>query len=250
MDTRQSKRVLPKFIITAILAVMVPWTGAAPATTADVGLITALTNNITYWNKAESGQPAPAQTFMKVRLGDNFKLPDHATLKVLYFNTGRQETWTGPCLVTAGDGASKAEGCSQPEVYMVSAKLANQIKTAPLPLPRSNLQFSGAIRTMGEGQVPEAKAVPQPTSGRKAEQEITQARKVYRQWRQKTSPEDFTPELYLLGVLAEHGRYQEMDRMITEMRGQNPRDPALLRLQTWVRAQMAQAKPFRKTRQD
>ena len=240
MDSPKLNRVSPKFIITAILALLALRAGAALAATADVGLITGLTNTVTYWNKAESGQPAPALTFMKVRSGDKFKLREHAVLNVLYFSTGRQETWAGPCLVTAGDGASEAEGCGQPEVHMVSAKLAGQIKVAPLPLPRSNLQFSGAIRTMGEGQISEAKKMPRAVSGQEAEPAITQARKVYRQWRQKTSPEDFTPDLYLLSVLAEYGCYREMDQMVTEMRDQDPGDPALQRLQTWVRTQMAQ----------
>ena len=253
MNAPKSERVSPKCIIPAVLALMSLWAAAALAAAPDVGMITGLKGEVTYWNEAEKGQPAAVQAFMKVRQGDRFKLAAHAVLNVLYFNTGRQETWQGPRRLTAGPGASEAEGGGQPKVEMVSAKLAGKIKAAPLPLPRSNLQFSGGIRTMGaQAQSPEATPAPQAVSGQKAKQEIAQARKVYREWRQKAEPEDFTPEMYLLSVLAEYGRYREMDQVITEMRGQNPGDSALKQLQTWVRAQMAQpsSQPSSRERQD
>jgi hypothetical protein len=248
-----SPKVSLKFSFPAVVAFLAMWAAAAQAVSPDVGMVTALNDGVTYWNKAEKGQPAAVQAFMKVRQGDRFKLSANAVLKVLYFNTGRQETWQGPRLLTAGPGASEAEGGGQPKVEMVSVKIAGKIKAAPLPLPRSNLQFSGVIRTMGaQRQRSEPKAAPQTVTGQKAEQEIAQARKVYREWRQKAEPADFTPEMYLLSVLAEHDRYREMDQTIAEMLVRKPGDPALKQLQIWVRTQMAQPppQPSSGTRQD
>jgi hypothetical protein len=253
MGARQFARFFPKFIVPAVWAFLTLGAVAALAASPDVGMITGLHGEVTYSNEAEKGQPAMAQAFMKIRQGDQFKLKGNAVLKVLYFNTGRQETWQGPQTVMAGPGSSEAKGGGQPQVEMVPAKLAGQIKAAPLPLPRSNFQFSGAIRTMGsQAQAPEPKPAPPAVIGPQAKQEIAQARKIYRGWRQKAGPEDFTPEMYLLSVLAEYGRYREMDQVITEMRVQKPGDSALKQLQEWVRTQMDQpsAKPSSRARQD
>lgn len=241
MNKRKSVKVSPRFIMTLILAVLLTGAGAALAATADVGMITGLTGKVTYWNQAEEGQPAPVQAFMKVRLGDKFKLPGNAVLKVLYFDTGRQETWTGPVLVTAGAGAGEAAGGGKPAVKMLPTKLTGKLKAAPLPLPRSNFQFAGVIRTMnGQCQTQRREPVVCP-SPEKARREIAYAHRAYRKWRQKAEATDFTPEMYLLSVLAEYGRYREMDRLIIQMRGAKPGDPALKQLQVWVQKQMAAA---------
>jgi hypothetical protein len=58
-----------------------------------VGLITGLSGAATYQNKAENHKPAKVQAFMKVRQGDYLKLPESASLTLLYFASGRQETW-------------------------------------------------------------------------------------------------------------------------------------------------------------
>ena len=45
---------------------------------------------------------------MKVRRGDHLKLPGAASLTLLYFASGRQETWRGPVTLRAGDTESTA----------------------------------------------------------------------------------------------------------------------------------------------
>jgi hypothetical protein len=239
MNGRDHTGAAAKFLLPAVLTFLVMWAAAALAAAADVGLVTGLTGEVSYWNEAEKGQPTQAEAFMKVRQGDRFKLSGNTVLKVLYFNTGRQETWKGPRLLTAGAGASEAEGGGEPTVEMLSAKIAHQIGTAPLPLPRSSLQYAGVIRTMGdERQPPSSGPAPRSPSPEEARRKIAGARKVYIEWRQRAAVADLTPEMYLLGILAEYGQYREMDRVLTRMLGQKPADPALIGLQTWVRTQI------------
>ncbi|MFI5355183.1 MAG: hypothetical protein ACHQX0_06190 [Desulfobaccales bacterium] len=216
------------------------WAAVALTAAVDVGLVTGLTGEVSYWNEAEKEQPARAEAFMKVRQGDRFKLSENGVLKVLYFNTGRQETWKGPRLLTAGAGASQAEGGGEPAVEMVSVKVARQMGTAPLPLPRSSLQYAGVIRTMGgDRQPPSGGPAPRSGSRDEAKREIAEAHKVYQEWRHRAEAADYAPEMYLLGILAENGQYREMDRLLTKMLGQKSGDPVLKGLQTWVRTQVA-----------
>ena len=239
MNGRDHTGAAAKFLLPAVLTFLVMWAAAALAAAADVGLVTGLTGEVSYWNEVEKGQPTRAEAFMKVRQGDRFKLSGNTVLKVLYFNTGRQETWKGPRLLTAGAGASQAEGGGEPTVEMLSAKIAHQIGTAPLPLPRSSLQYAGVIRTMGgERQPPSGGPAPRSASPEEAKREIAEAHKVYQEWRQRAEVADFAPEIYLLGILAENGQYREMDRLLTKMLGQKPADPVLKGLQTWVRTQV------------
>ena len=72
------------------------------ASAPDVGLVTGLSGEVTYANPAEKQIPAPAQAFLKIREGDQFKLAPGALLQLTYFASGRQETWHGP--VNRGGG--------------------------------------------------------------------------------------------------------------------------------------------------
>ena len=106
-------------------------TVAAQTSLPDVGLITKLTGEATYWNKGDNQEPAKVQAFMKVRQGDHLKLPAAASLTLLYFASGRQETWKGPVTLMAGDQESKVLGgkqpAPQPEVKIFPAKATKQM---------------------------------------------------------------------------------------------------------------------------
>ena len=93
-------------VFTSLLAAPV----AAQTSLPDVGLITKLTGAATYGNKGDNQEPAKVQAFMKVRQGDHLKLPAATSLTLLYFASGRQETWKGPVTLMAGDQESKVCG--------------------------------------------------------------------------------------------------------------------------------------------
>src|SRR5208337_2536125 len=104
---------------------------SAQAPAPDVGLITQLSGPVTYWNKEEQKEQVPAKAFMKVRQGDNFKLNEAGSLTLLYFASGRQETWKGPATFVAGATESAAAGNqkppAQPEVKVISTKATKQL---------------------------------------------------------------------------------------------------------------------------
>jgi len=215
-------------------------TVAAQTSLPDVGLITKLTGEAIYWNQGENRKPARVQAFMKVRQGDHLKLPAAASLTLLYFASGRQETWKGPATLMAGDKESAAVGDQktrpQPEVKILPAKATKQMAGAPLLCPTS-LSKSGVIQTMG----PKRESAPKTAAplSSEAQRKIKEAEKVYRDLKKATAADDVTPELYFLGVLAEYKQYPEMAKMVDTMLQKRPGDAALKDLKARVQSQSA-----------
>ncbi|MGO9177469.1 MAG: hypothetical protein ACLQED_15230 [Desulfobaccales bacterium] len=216
---------------------------SAQAPPPDVGLITQLSGPVTYWNKEEQKEPLPAQAFMKVRQGDHLKLPRAASLTLLYFASGRQETWRGPVSLIAGDRESTTaddqKPSPQPEVQILPTKVTKLIAGAPLPSVSSPAR-SGVIQTMAPTCPPPAK--PSVTLSKEAQQQIQEAEKTYQDLRKRAGAEDVTPELYFLGVLADYQQYPKMEKFVDAMLAKRPGDPSLERLKAWVRSQAAATK--------
>lgn len=85
-----------------------------------------------------------------------------------------------------------------------------------------------------------APVCPVPSQGPSAaesRQEIKKAAAVYQDLKKKAAADDFTPELYFLGVLAENRQYVEMNKILDQMLQKKPGDAALKELKSWIRAQ-------------
>jgi hypothetical protein len=212
----------------------------AQTAAADVGLVTKVSGQATYWNQDECQQPSSVQAFMKVRRGDRLELAPAASLTLLYFGSGRQETWKGPATLVAGDTESTALGdrqpLPQPEVRILPVKASKRI--AAVPLSPSSPGKSGAIQTMSARSVPTPtiKAPAAPVSG-DVQMKIKEARQVYQDLKKSASTDDITPELYFVSVLAEYKQFGDMDIVVDAMLRKRPGDPALKELKAWGRAQ-------------
>ena len=228
------------FFCLAVFTSFLVATLAAQTSLPDVGLITKLTGEATYGNKGDSQAAAKARAFMKVRQGDHLKLSAAASLTLLYFASGRQETWKGPVTLMAGDQESKVVGgkqpAPQPEVKIFPAKASKQMVGAPLLCPAS-MSKSGVIQTMGPRGEMVAKTVAPLSS--EAQRKIKEAEKVYRDLEKSTAADDVTPELYFFSVLAEYKQYPEMAKVVDTMLQKRPGDAALNDLKAWVRSQAA-----------
>ncbi len=250
----------------------------AQTSSPDVGLVTKLTGEATYWND-EDKKPVKAQAFMKVRQGDHFQLAGEGSLQLLYFASGRQETWKGPARLQAGDGESVAPPgrLAPPEVKMLPASATKKMAAAPFLLSRGGASVSGATMVKSvapdrSGATPMMEKAPPGRSGvtemqrvspgrsgsiqtmaptcpvpdkrattvsisEKARGEIKEAERVYRDLKKKAKADDPTPELYLLGVLAQHRQYAEMDKIIDKNLRMKPEEATFKDLKAWVRAQ-------------
>jgi hypothetical protein len=223
------------------------------AATPDVGLVTGLSGEVTYWNPTERQPPAKAQAFLKIRQGDHFKLSTGAMAQLTYFASGRQETWKGPVTVHVGSAESQAAekqpAYQPPEVKVLSAKVAKRMVAAPLVVARTGgvshvshvmqaTRSTGVIPTMAPKKVPAASPPPRPLSPQ-AQKEVAEAEQVYQDLKKQAKAGDRTPEMYLLSVYAEHRQYQKMEQLINTQLYKQPDDLTLRKLQAWVRAQAA-----------
>ena len=207
----------------------------------DVGLVTQLSGEARYWNEGYQKTPERVQAFMKIRRGDHFQLLEGAGIQLVYFQNGRQETWKGPAGFKAGDLESRAEGekkvLPQPEVVFLPAEATQEMRRIPVMLRRARLSRSGAVQIRSPGDA------GQKTVGPTKEElaEIGRARKVYQNMRTKSKPDDVTPELNFLGILADYEQFEEMDKVIKEALKVQPNNPLLKELDEWVRVKRLEA---------
>jgi hypothetical protein len=216
--------------------VMVFLTTTAHASSPDVGLVTSLTGGVSFWNAADQKEPTPVQAFMKVRQGDHFKLSSGSQVQLLYCASGRQETWTGPAIFSAGEQKGQTvdnKTTAQPEIKIVPPKVSKRIIEAPIPFPRCNIRYSGVIQTMTPGCPASSNAPVSP----EARLQIVKEEAVYRDLQKEAKAGDLTPELYLLGVYAEYSQYAKMEKVIDAMREKQPGNTTLKELKAWAHNQ-------------
>lgn len=206
----------------------------------DVGLVTQLSGDATYWNEGYQKTPEKTQAFMKIRRGDRFKIGAGAMIQLVYFQNGRQETWKGPAAFMVGDVQSRVEGekglQTQPEVLILSAEASQGIRRIPVLLRRARLGRSGGMLVRGDTEGSQKAFVP----SKEERAEIAMAKEAYQKLRKQTKADDITPELNLLGVLADYEQYEEMAKVIKEALKIQPDNQVLKELDEWVKAQKSQ----------
>jgi hypothetical protein len=244
MRTRSGCNVFVTHLICFVSAlVLLPQAAAgAQPPPVDVGLITKLSGQATYWNEASQKTPKPAQVFMKIRKGDHLKVASGTALEIVYFQGGRKETWQGPAVIIAEETGSRAESESatkgQVAVAMLPSEASQGLRRIPALLDQARLGRSGGIQVRGPEEGVKKTVVP----GKKGQTEIARAREVYQRWREQTSPDDVTPELNLLGTLAEYQRYGEMEKVIQNALERQPGNEALKELEQWVQEKIGKSK--------
>lgn len=200
----------------------------ASAQSSDVGLVNQLSGDVSYAGQAST--QSRAQAFMKVRQGDRFTLPAGAQLRLVYFNGSRQETWKGPSSFKAGMQQSEALSGQAAEAAQLPSGVAQKIAQVPDLVQIAKLGRSGGIAVRG-GSKPGRLSAEQQA-------EVSQARAIYAQMRQKSPAEDITPELYYYSVLQDHLLYDEMKTVTDEMLKRAPGNPEVQELAAYVQSRI------------
>lgn len=241
MKTRSTSIVFfaPLICLLGALALLPkPDVEAAQSPPTDVGLITLLSGNVTYSNEASQKTPNPAQVFMKLRRGDSLNIPSGGLVQLVYFQNGRKEMWKGPVSIVleeAGARAREEKGIqAQAEVVMLPIDASQGLRRIPVLLDQARLGRSGVVQVRGPEEGPRKKVGP----GKHGQMEISRAREAYQKWREQSAPEDITPELNLLGTLAEYRQYGEMEKVVQDALKRQPDNEALKELEQWVRGKL------------
>jgi len=212
----------------------------AQALPPDVGLVTRLSGDVTYRNESYQKAPEKAQAFMRIRKGDQVNIPVEAMVQLIYFQSGRKETWKGPVVLVVEDVQSRAKGEKgaqpQPVVTILPTETSQTMRRIPILLRRAGLSRSGTMQVRGLDD-----GIQEPLPLSKDEQAgIKVAKENYRNMRSQTEADDITPEMYLLGVLANYDKFEEMEQLIKEAQKRQPGDPVLTKLEEWVQIQKKQ----------
>jgi hypothetical protein len=199
---------------------------ASPAYAAgDVGLISQLSGEVSYSSGAQSIR---VQAFMKVREGDKFTLPAGAQVRVVYFQGGRQESYSGPATFTAGTQQSSVQSGAQPQVTVLPSGVPQKISQTPELIQIAKLGRSGGITV--RGMVREQRLTPQQQA------EVRAAQDVYKEMRASAAADDITAELYLYSVLQDHLLYKDMKPVVAEMARRQPGNADVADLVAYVKA--------------
>lgn len=202
----------------------------------DVGIVTQLSGEATYWNESYQKTPERAEVFMKIRRGDYFKVAAGGTIQLVYFENGRQETWKGPAAFKVSEVESRVEKGKelpgQPEVVILSTEASQGMRRIPVLLRRARLTGGGVMVRGAPG------ASPKPVAPTKEERaEIAMAKEAYQKLRKQAKADDITPELTLLGVLADYEQHEEMEKVIKDAKKIQPDNQVLKELDEWVKTQ-------------
>jgi hypothetical protein len=210
--------------ILGALALAASMAAGAVSAADDVGLINHLTGDVSF---TSAGASAKARAYMKIREGDRFILPAGAQMRVVYFESGRQESFSGPAGFTAGARQSAVQAGAQPQVTSLPSGVSQKISQTPELIQIAKLGRSGGVAVRGMGR--EQRLTPQQQA------EVRQAHQTYEQLRKSAAADDITPELYLYAVLQDQLLYDDMKKVVSEMQMRQPKNPDVAAMVEYVR---------------
>jgi len=150
--------------------------------------------------------PVQVEAFVKLKEGDRLSLEKDTRLQLVYFENGRQETWSGPGRLDMAAQESKASGMPAAEVKSLPLVMARQLARTP------------ALDSQGRGGVTRLRAIPPRDAVAKLEA-------TYRDLRAGAAQDDLAPEMYLLSGLYEMRELDRVEKMLGELRQGWPNNP-------------------------
>lgn len=177
--------------------------GCGPIWAAEVALVMSVQGRVV---RLAEAVPVPVEAFVKLKEGDRLSLERDTRLQVVYFENGRQETWSGPGRLEMALNESRPNGLP-----------AADVKTLPLVMARQ-LARTPALDSQGRGGVTRLRAVPSPDAMAKLEA-------TYKELRAGAARDDLAPEMYLLSGLYEMRALDRVEKMLGELRQDWPHNP-------------------------
>jgi hypothetical protein len=199
---------------------------AAPTTAhaaEDVGLYTAVKGKTTYESAGAKDKSAGLEAMMKARAGDRVALEKGATVRLVYFASGKQEAWQGPVVFVVGEDGSKTEGETKPTVLQIPKMAARRLDSLPGPMPGT------PVRSWDTKKKRPVKLASWE------QEEIDAAQAEYKKMRKQTTDDDITPELYLVTVLSDYDLHSEIKKIVGEAEKRSPGHPAVKKIDEWLK---------------
>jgi len=201
----------------------------------DVGMVTLVKGRVTYWNDT-AGQPhADAVNFMKIRKNDQFRLGPDARIRLIFFSSGRGETWDGPAHFRLEDTGGNAVQGKHPQVNQLPAAAAREIRRISPLVDPARIHRSGYEQSRGTAEKnPKHTEFRSDTLDADEKDAVAEAKQVYDSLCTFSEPGDIAPELYLFNIMSDYDQYAEMDRLLAVMRGKQGSMAGIEGLEEWL----------------
>lgn len=188
----------------------------------DAGMINQLSGEVQY--QPAGGSTARATAYMKLRDSDVVRVPAGASVRVVYFSNGRQESWKGPAAFTVGPSESRGQS-GQPEVSQLPGGVPQRLAQTPEMMQIAKLGRAGSV--MVRGITPSTLTADQAA-------EVREARKTYESMMSAAPADDIMPEIYLYTVVQNYSMYDEMKQLVRVMQAKQPNSDIVKDLDAWV----------------
>lgn len=201
------------------VALLLPLFWSISSWAEDAGMITALSGTVQY--QAVGSTKRPAVSFMKLRAGDRFSVASAATVRVVYFSSGRQENWKGPAEFTIGT-AESVGGSQTPIVTALPIAASSQLSNLPDLSQSVQMSRLGGVTVRAgrhRGNPEEAAAVQKALEIRTSMVAAAPA-------------DELTADLYLLSVYIEYSRRDDITQLLDTMQAKRPGDESIRELRT------------------
>lgn len=176
--------------------------GCSRVWAAEVALVMSVQGKVT---RLVDAAAVPVEAFVKLKEGDRLSLEKDGRLQVVYFENGRQETWSGPGRLEMTPREGKAVGLSAPELKALPLIMARQLARTP------------ALDSQGRGGVTRLRSVPSPDAMIKLED-------TYQELRSRAAQDDLGPEMYLLSGLFEMRQLDRVERVLGDLQQDRPKN--------------------------
>lgn len=168
---------------------------ATAAWAQDTALVMSLQGKVV---RAAQPAPQPVEAFVKLKQGDVLTLDKDARLQVVYFEGGRQETWTGAGKLEIASAESKATGLAAPQVKQLPAVMVKQLARTP------------SLDSQGRAGVMRLRSIPTPEAIAKVEEN-------YKKLKAEADKTDLGPEMYRLSGLFEMHELDKVEQAVADL---------------------------------
>lgn len=182
------------------VAVVMLVLGSAAHAAADVALITALDGKVA---RATVAGAQDLEAFVKLKTGDVLNTVKGASVQIVYFENGRQESWSGVGKLEITPTEGRATGLPAPQVKQLPLIIVKQMARTP------------TLDSQGRAGVTRLRAIATPEA-------ITTLDETYKKMRAEAPREDLNPELYLLAGMFELKQLDRVEKTLNELKQAQP----------------------------
>ena len=149
--------------------------------------------------------PLAVETFVKLNEGDRLSLAQGSRLQLVYFESGRQETWSGPGSLDLALREGKSSGMAAPEVQQQPLSLTKQLARTP------------ALDGQSRGGVTRLRALQNPDA-------VARLESSYQELRSMAAADDLGPEVYLLAGLLDMRQLDRIEKALDRLQQDGPKN--------------------------